>query len=263
MRRKLSYASVAIITLLAWTGQAQENANTTADDTIEIEADDGIEWIRDAKTYVARGNARASRSGLEVLADTLTAHYRIQTDGDSQKIFRLDADGNVRITSASERAYGDKAVYHMDEAVVVLFGGSLRFETTNAVITAHDSLEYWQNKQLAVARGEAVIIQGENRLKADVLSAHFATDASGTQSVEQIDAFGTVHISTPTEIARGDKGVYILGTSIATLCGNVRITRGESQLNGECAEVNLKTGISRLLGGAGRVKGLITTQGGQ
>ena len=263
MRRGFSFASIAVITLFAFSGQTQENTNAAVDDTIEIEAEDGIEWIRDAKTYVARGNARASRGGLEVLADTLTAHYRVQADGDDQKIFRVDADGNVRIVSASERAFGDKAVYHMDEAVVVLLGKALRLETTDAVITARDSLEYWQVRQLAVARGDAVIRQGENRLKADVLSAHFATNAAGSQSVEQVDAFGEVHISTPTEIARGDEGVYILGNGIATLCGNVRITRGDSQLNGECAEVNLNTGISRLLGGAGRVKGLITTQGGQ
>ena len=34
--------------------------------------------------------------------------------------------------------------------------------------------------------------------------------------------------------------------------GNVRITRGENQLNGQEAEVNQKTGISRLLSGAVR-----------
>ena len=87
--------------------------------------------------------------------------------------------------------------------------------------------------------------------------------SSGKRGVAQIDAFGDVHISTPTEIARGDEGVYILDDGIATLCGNVRITRGDSQLNGECAEVNLNTGISRLLGGTGRVRGLITPKSGQ
>ena len=262
MEHRFSLTLIVLFTLFAFSGQTQENIGISVDDSIEIEAEDGIEWIRDAKIYVARGNARASRSGLQVLADTLTAHYRLQAAEDKQKIFRLDADGNVRIVSASERAYGEKAVYHMDEAVVVLLGKGLRLETTDSVITARDSLEYWQTRQLAVARGDAVIKQGKYRLKADVLSAHFATNASGNQGVEQIDAFGKVHISTPTEIARGDEGVYILDSGIATLCGNVRITRGDSQLNGECAEVNLNTGISRLLGGTGRVKGLIATQSG-
>ena len=40
--------------------------------------------------------------------------------------------------------------------------------------------------------------------------------------------------------------------------GNVRITRGQNQLNGAEAEVNVKTGISRLLSApAQRVQGLV------
>lgn len=262
MRYGLWVAPALVFALFVSVGHTQEGLNSKGNEPIEIEADDGIEWIRDAKAYIARGNAKASRGGLSVLADMLTAHYRVHVDGANQKIFRIEANGSVKIISAAERAFGDNAVYHMDEAVIVLQGKSLRFETTDATITARDSLEYWQNMQLAVARGEAIAIQGEYRLKADILSAHFTNNISGTSNVEQIDAFGKVHISTPSEIARGNEGVYNPSSGIATLCGNVRITRGDSQLNGECAEVNLKTGISRLMGGTGRVKGLISTTGG-
>jgi lipopolysaccharide export system protein LptA len=52
--------------------------------------------------------------------------------------------------------------------------------------------------------------------------------------------------------------VYVPDTGIARLAGKVRITRGQNQLNGTEAEVNMKTGISRLLAGTGeRVKGLV------
>ena len=253
---------VTCIAVIHWRSEAQETANSSIEGTIEIEAEEGIEWIRDARIYVARGNARASRHGIEVRADTLTAYYRLQEDEKGQKIFRVDADSNVRIVSSTERAYGDKAVYHMEEEVIALLGRSLRFESTDIKITAKDSLEFWQSKQLAVARGKAIAKQGKNRLKADILSAYFLSDGSKKRGVKQIDAIGNVHLSTPTEIARGDEGVYIVKSGIVTLCGNVRITRGDSQLNGECAAVNLNTGISRLLGGRGRVKGLITPKGG-
>jgi lipopolysaccharide export system protein LptA len=36
---------------------------------------------------------------------------------------------------------------------------------------------------------------------------------------------------------------------IARLTGNVKITRGENQMNGKEAEINLKTGVSKMLGG--------------
>ena len=54
--------------------------------------------------------------------------------------------------------------------------------------------------------------------------------------------------------------MYDLQLNVATLTGSVRLTRGANQLNGDFAEVNLDTGISRLLarpGGAGRVSGLL------
>lgn len=227
------------------------------DGPIEILADDGIEWLRDQRRYIARGNATAVRSGVTVRADTLTAHYRGGEDGEKQAIYRLDADGAVVVTSGDTKAVGDKAVYHIEDKVAVLVGNDLKMINERAVITAQESLEYWDAKQLAVARGDATVIENENRLVADILTAHIKPGASGKQEVERIDALGGVHISTQSEIVRGDEGVYEVPKQVATVCGNVKITRGENQLNGDCAVVDLKTGRSRLSGGSGKVKGLI------
>ncbi|MFN7193888.1 MAG: LptA/OstA family protein [Rhodospirillales bacterium] len=82
--------------------------------------------------------------------------------------------------------------------------------------------------------------------------------------LQRVEAFGNVHVSTPTEIARGDRGVYNMQTSIAQLAGNVRLTRGDNQMAGDFGEVNMNTGISRLLSapgsGDGRVRGLLIPQ---
>jgi lipopolysaccharide export system protein LptA len=47
----------------------------------------------------------------------------------------------------------------------------------------------------------------------------------------------------------------------AILTGAVKVTQDQNQLNGEYAEVDLKSGVSRLLGappgGEGKVKGLV------
>lgn len=51
---------------------------------IEIEAESGIEWRRNDKQYIARGNALAKRGDLTVRADTLTAHYRDKAAGGSE-----------------------------------------------------------------------------------------------------------------------------------------------------------------------------------
>jgi lipopolysaccharide export system protein LptA len=228
---------------------------------IEIEADNGIEWVRDKQMYIAKGNARAARGDAQIFSDQLTAYYRDGAKGEKsdkggQDIFRVDADGHVRVVSKENKAFGDKAVYHVDQAVFVLVGDSLRLVTNRAKITARDSLEYWETRQLAVARGGAIAVSGESRIKADILTAHI--DETGQGEIKQIDAFGNVVVSTRNVIARGAEGVYNPASSIATLCGGVKITRGGDQLNGECAEVNLKSGKSRLIGGRSRVKGLLT-----
>ena len=47
-------------------------------------------------------------------------------------------------------------------------------------------------------------------------------------------------------------------SGIARLAGGVRITRGQNQLNGDEAVVNMRTGVSTLSRtGAGRVQGLV------
>lgn len=247
----------AIVTASPARAQGLLNTDTQQGGAIEILADDGIEWLRDQRRYIARGNATAIRSGVTVRADTLTAHYRGGEGGEKQAIYRLDADGSVVITSDGTKAVGDKGVYHMDDKVAVLVGDNLKMINDRATITAKESLEYWDARQLAVARGDATVIENENRLVADVLTAHIKPGASGKQEVERIDALGGVHISTKTEIVRGEEGVYEVPKQIATVCGNVKITRGENQLNGDCAVVDLKTGRSRLTGGSGKVKGLI------
>ncbi len=218
---------------------------------LNVEADDGIEWRRDEQVYIARGNARATRGNVTVRADTLTARYRPKPGGSDTEIWRLEAEGGVVITSPSETAYGDRAVYTIDDRIMVLTGRALKMVTQTDVITARDSLEYWEDDRLAVARGQARDVRQDREIRADVLTARFAPDRDGKLQLSRIDAFGNVDIRTPKEIARGAQGVYTAANGVATLVGDVRITRGQNQLNGEVAEVNLNTGVSRMLS-AGR-----------
>jgi len=260
--RRLS-AGIGVAALLALPGLSMAQGiglpGQSGDKPIEINADQGIEWQQNNKAYIARGNARAAQGDVAVLADTLTAYYR-ETDAGGTDIWRIDAVGSVRIVTPTQRAFGDKAVYDVGRGILILTGGT-RLETETDRITARDSLEYWEKRNLAVARGNAIAIRGENRLRADVLTAHFAKDGKGKSRVRQVDAFDNIVITTPDEIVRSSRGIYDVETGIATLTGSVKITRGQNQLNGEYAEVNLNTGVSRLFGrGKGGVQGIFTPE---
>ncbi|MEM7225902.1 MAG: LptA/OstA family protein [Pseudomonadota bacterium] len=236
----------------------------SGDKPLEITANNGIEWHRNEKLYIARGNARAAQGELAVLAEVLTARYRTGADG-STEIYRLEADGDVRMVSTNETITADKGVYDLDKGVLVLTGDNLKLETTDSVITARDSLEYWEEKQIAVARGDAIALREDTELRADVLTAYFKPDAEDKLAINTVRADGGVEIMTPEEFATGDTGIYYVTEELATLTGQVKITRGDNQLNGAYAEVNLKTGVSRLLaappgasgGGDNRVRGLL------
>jgi len=232
---------------------------------LKIDADSGIEWHQNDRAYVARGNAKATRGNVSVRANTLTAFYRPRAGAPdpnqgSNEIYRVVAEGRVILASTTQTVTGDRAVYDLDQGVVVVTGKDLRLTTPTDLITARDSLEWYETKGQAVARGNAVAIRDDRRLNADVLVAFVERPQNAPARINRVDAHGGVHVSTPTEIARGRSGVYNLDTGLVTLTGNVSITRGENEIKGETAVVDLNNNVSRMLPGAntgGRVQGLI------
>jgi lipopolysaccharide export system protein LptA len=277
---------------------------------VDVTSNDGIEWRQAEQVIVARGQARATRGGVTVESDRLIARYRprggagagparapAEGPAGGGEIWRLEAEGNVVITTATDRAEGDRAVYDMDQAVMVLTGQNLRLVNPDNTLTARDSIEYWSGRRMAVARGNAVVVTADGRrVRADTLVAYFLENAApgaasrpqtvaaggagtnaappggagpgGAQapsSLDRVEAFGNVEIRTADEVVRGDRGVYSPNTGIARLLANVRITRGENTLSGQEAIVNMQTGVARLVSAPGaRVQGLVVPQqGGQ
>lgn len=236
-----------------------------SEEPISIEADEGIEWQQANQLYVARGDARATKGEVTLSGDELTAHYR-PDDAGGTEIWRIEARGNVRISSPTEFATGDLGIYDVDSAILVLTGQNLVFQTPTERITARESLEYWEEKNMAVARGQALAVQGDKELRADILSAQLREGDEGSLEIYRLEAFGNVEVITGSEVARAEYGDYDVESGVATLRGSVKITKGQNQLNGEYAEVDLNSGISRMLAGPGtpggkqRVHGLLTPQ---
>ena len=265
---------------------------------IEVTAQNGIEWRQNDQVVIARGAARAVRGGVTIDADMLLARYRprggasvearpnTEGPGGSSEIWRLEAEGNVVITTATDRAEGDRAVHDMDQAVMVLTGRNLRLTSPDNVLTARDSVEYWPQRRMAVARGEALVVtKDDKRVRADVLVAYFAENATRTagetprraagaapppnnpgagSNLDKVEAYGRVEIRTPTEVVRGDSGVYTPPNGLARLLGKVTIVRGDNTLTGQEAIVNMQTGVSRLVSRPGqRVQGLVVPQSTQ
>lgn len=194
----------------------------------EITATNGIEWRRAERTYIARGNARATQGDETVTADMLVAYYRETPEGKNH-IYRMDAIGNVRIQRGTNTtATGEHGIYDVDNKVMTLTGGNLTATSGNGRLTARDSLEYWKERDMLVARGKAVAIQGRDDIRADVLVAHIgdvAANGRAKRDITRVDAFGNVVVTSQDNVARGSKGTYDVATRTAVLVGNPSVTR--------------------------------------
>ena len=257
--------------------QAQQATTTTTGSggrQLEVTADNGIEWQKDKKVYVARGNAMVKRGDFSVRGATLTAHYRDKADGKSE-IYKVEAVGGVVLKNGDDVAKGDRAVYDVDRKVLTLNGNDLSYVSGDNKITARDSLEYWEVQKTAVARGNAVAVREDDTIKSDMLVGYFEerprADNPGRtrRELARVDAIGNVEIVNRENTVRSARATYDTASKVAQLTGGVQVVRGNDRLNGERAEVNMRTGVYRMLpgtaapgaSGGGRVTGTITPDG--
>lgn len=242
--------------------QAQEQEQSEA--PLEITADDTLEWHRNDLKFIARGKVIAAQGDVEIKSSTLTAHYR-ETDKSAIDIYRINADQNVIINSKEATAYGDLAVYNVDQGKATMTGDNLKMVSPDQIVTARDNFEYFVTDGRLIANGAVKIVRGEDTITTDQAIAFFSENAEGERQLQRLEAKGNVIITTPTEVLYGNQGHYDAASNMAEIYGNVRITRGPNVLEGERAEVDLTTNISRMFGGAasgttgtdsGRVRGV-------
>jgi lipopolysaccharide export system protein LptA len=271
-------ASLALAAAPDSSGTAKPPKGQEPAKPMEVTADQSLEWYQDQRIYLARGHAKAVRNDMVVEADLLTAHEREKAEGapkvkpqpaangapvnDTGDIDRMTAEGHVRITTPTQRVQGEHAVYDLDKHTMVVTGNNLRYETEKEIVTARDSLEYYEDKKVAVARGHAIADEPTKHVEGDVLTAEFADGTGGNNQLTKMTALGHVTIITKTDIVHGDRGVYDKARDIAIVTGNVHITRADgTTLAGDVGEVDFTNNQSRLLNdGSGRVRALLASK---
>jgi len=274
--RLLGAVSAVLFLVLAASSWAQEtnSANTGSStgsggggfgfdnnkgEPIEISAENGIEWKRDARTYTARGNALAQQGDTSIAADTLIAYLDEQDE-----LSHWEATGNVKIQTSQSTSYGDHADYQESSRLLVLTGRNLKVVTDSQTVTARDQIEYWRDKDIVVAKGAVVIVrpQKETTIHSDEATAYFRdkvddpatpeNEAGNGSEVYQVEAQGHVRVDRKEQTAFSEHLAYDPNTEIAVLTGNVVIHSKDNTYKGGRAELDLKNDISRLLPAQGQ-----------
>jgi lipopolysaccharide export system protein LptA len=236
-------------------------------DNVTVTADTLIAYYRKKAPAPGAQTPAAPAPGAKPAGTALPG----ESDTGANEVYRVEAIGRVHIDTPTDHATAEHAVYDMDQAVLLMTGNNLKITTPTQIITARDAMEYWSQLHMSVARGNAVVVTNDaKRVSADVLVAYSASNSepgappaprvqpaaangapqdpiAASGKLKKVDAFGNVSVRNTTDTVTGDRAVYVPDTGIARVGGHVRITRGQNQLDGQEAEVNLKTGISRLL----------------
>lgn len=216
---------------------------------IEISADNGIEWHKNERKYIALGNARAQQGDLVVNSDKLEAYY-ISSNQNDDNIHTIKALGNVKIKNKSAIIKGgEKASYILDKEYFIINGKNLTLNSKEDNLSANRKIEFWKSENIAVATGNAIAKKkNEYTISANKLAWYLdLMDGKEDYKIKKIIGFENVKIESENEIAFSDKALYNGTTELCKLFGNVRLKRGNNFLTGDYAEVNLKTGISKLL----------------
>jgi len=120
-----------------------------------------------------------------------------------------------------------------------------------------DQLEIQQSNSLAIFKGNVIAEQGHIKLRAEKLKVWYKQSSEKSSqddvmvggTIIRIDAIEEVFVSSATETAQGDYGVYEIAKQRLTLSGRVILTRGDNVLRGKKLVMNMATGQSQLSGG--------------
>lgn len=220
---------------------------------IEIESQQGITCEDRGRVCTARGDVVATRGASILTTDVLKATFSLNDQGTPSDLMRLEARGNARFATKdqSKKGQAQRIVYEASTDHTRLTGGALKLYADGLTVTADRAIDYYAARGEAVASGKAQAWKGDQLITAETLTAFFKKDSTGKIVLDHVVAEGAVVITTPQNTAQGQRAIYRVKEETARLTGDVRLTRLEGHMEGDCAEVNLKTGQGRMLSASG------------
>lgn len=138
---------------------------------------------------------------------------------------------------------------------------ALKGHDSNAPVDVEaDRIEVQDRADRAIFSGNVRVKQTDLTLQSARLTVAYAGGAgSGGTQIQRLDAAGGVIVTSPTERATGNFAIYDLNRKLITMLGDVRLVRGDSNVQGGRLVIDLNTGRATVdgsaVGGAGGVTG--------
>ncbi len=226
---------------------------------ITITAEKRVEVYQNENKAVAVGNAVAVKPGLTVKGEVLTAFFAKSDAPNSSKqtsITDMTADQKVSVHMTKADAFGEHLEYHVKDDYMVIKGKPAIIKNDKATVSATDNITYYPGKNKAIATGNVVADNGKNKIYSDVMETYFRKDAGGDPVLERVEIPKNPKIVTKDGSVTAKTGIYYPEQGKVYLYENVVINQNGNILNGDKAETDLNTGISKVLSGKSRVSGV-------
>lgn len=244
------------------------------------------------------------------LVDTVVAKYSDNMTAKTKEMYydsnESRAFGNKPITANGKFGHVNaEAFEYLTDRELLRLKGKTNIVTdatqfgSKIDINADKKVELYRNQQKLVATGNAVMTKAELKVNGDVLTAVFAKDKNGKNTISDFYGDGNVvvdngknkvfadHLKTffkksggansaidriemtgnvKTKNAEGEvyaqKGVYYPDSGEVKLFDDVVIIKDGNHMRGDAAETNLNTGVSKMgAGSKGRISGVIYEDG--
>ncbi len=163
------------------------------------------------------------------------------------------------LSVAGALALGTAAIAAQDAGSSALKG----HDSSAPVDVSADRIEVQDRADRAIFSGNVHVRQNELTLNAARLTVAYSS--GGGIEIQRLDAAGGVTVTSPSESARGDFGIYDLNGKLITLIGNVKLKRGANEIFGQRLTIDLTSGRAVVDGGpagvnqsGGRVTGHFT-----
>lgn len=131
-------------------------------------------------------------------------------------------------------------------------------DTDQFIDISADRSEVRQKENTALLIGNVIATQGNLIFKADEVTAYYTSaDGATNPDLSRLDAKGRVNLTSPSETASSEWGIYDVKNRLITLGGRVILKRGTTVIEADRLEMNLVSGITKFDGVKGGDKGRV------
>ena len=230
-----------------------------------LDANNYIELHREEGWLEAQGSVHFQGKGLDLRADRIALRLdmeKLETKpahelGASELLTRLELIGTVSIDVEMLKIQAERVTYDPTTSRLSMLGDLVLVDSPTLRLEAQEQADYWLDsgemvfRKGAEFRGQGYGFKGLRWL--------IAMNPK-TRTIDRIQVEGQVDFRQEVDAKRiqAESAVYDVTSDFVSFCGSVRIEDAGAVLSGECAELNLETGRSRITG----TLGLLELRGG-